>query len=285
MRIVLITDEVSADVAEAVGFARAHGIEEIAIRAVSDQAILALDEAAIDALVARVSELGAPVASLLSPLFKAYLPGRSGPALADANIPDYSVDAAVHLAERGRLPALAARLGADCVRVFSFLLEPGATRALPDEGRRLLAELEQSRPGLYAIENEDSCFAGTLEELERCVLESGLRAILDPANDWYLSREPVAPRIGAQLVERIADVHVKDMAGDIVVPLGDGEVDWPAILERLGELGYAGTFTLEPHLERDRDGVARSIEALHQLAGQDPRPSKGKALARRKATP
>jgi len=267
MRIVLITDEVSSDVAEAVGFARAHGIEEIAIRAVSDQAILALDEAATDALVACVAELRVPVASLLSPLFKAYLPGRSGPPLVDPNIPQYSLDASVHLGERARLPPLAARLGSDCVRVFSFLREPGANGGLPPEARDLLTELVASQPGLYAVENEDSCTVGSVEELERCVLETGVRAILDPANDWYLRREPVAPRIRASLVERMADVHVKDMAGDDVVPLGDGQVDWPAILERLGELGYAGTLTLEPHLERDRAGVARSIDALHRLAG------------------
>ena len=95
--------------------------------------------------------------------------------------------------------------------------------------------------------------------------ETGVRAILDPANDWYLSREPVAPRIRPQLVERLADVHVKDMAGEAVVPLGEGEVDWPAILARLADEGYSGTFTLEPHLERDRDGVARSIEAFRRL--------------------
>jgi L-ribulose-5-phosphate 3-epimerase len=266
MRTVLITDEVSADVAEAVYFARANGVDEIAIRAVSDRAILALDEAAIDALVACIKELGVPVASLLSPLFKAYRPGCSGPPLLDPNVPAFSVDASVHLAARERLPPLADRLGVDCVRVFSFLREPGAGAGLPDDARSMLTALEESRPDLYAVENEDSCAVGSVEELERCVLETGLRAILDPANDWYLRREPVAPRLSATLVARLADVHVKDMAADTVVPLGDGEVDWPAILARLAELGYAGTFTLEPHLERDRDGVARSIEALHQLS-------------------
>jgi sugar phosphate isomerase/epimerase len=266
MRTVLITDEVSADVAEAVRFARSHGVEEIAIRAVSDQAILALDTAATDDLVACVSELRVPVASLLSPLFKAYLPGRSGPPLLDPNVPQFSLDASVQLGERDRLPALATRLGSDCVRVFSFLREPGAEGGLPAEARDLLAELVASQPGLYAVENEDSCTVGTVEELEHCVLATGLRAILDPANDWYLRREAVAPRLSASLVEHIADVHIKDMAGEDVVPLGDGEVDWRAILARLGELGYAGTFTLEPHLERDRDGVARSIEALQRLA-------------------
>jgi L-ribulose-5-phosphate 3-epimerase len=265
MRIVLITDEISPDVAEAVGFARAHGIDEIAIRAVAEKAILALDEAAIDVLVACVRELGAPVASLLSPLFKAYRPGRTGPPLVDPNVPQFSVDASVHLGERERLPPLAERLGADCVRVFSFLRAAGDEPGLPDDAHALLAALEESRPGLYAVENEDSCTVASVEELERCCSETGVRAILDPANDWYLRREPVAPRIRSMLVERLADVHVKDMAGETVVPLGAGDVDWPAILARLGELGYGGTFTLEPHLERDRDGVARSIEVLRQL--------------------
>jgi sugar phosphate isomerase/epimerase len=266
MRIVLITDEVSPDVAEAVTFARAHGIEEIAIRAVAGQSILALDEPAVDALAACLTELGVRVASLLSPLFKAYLPGSCGPPLVDPNVPQFSLDAGVHLAARERLPELAARLGTDCVRVFSFLREGTAGKGLPTDARALLTALEESQPGLYAVENEDSCTVGSTGELERCVHATGLRAILDPANDWYLRREPVAPQIGEQLVDRLVDVHVKDMAGERVVPLGDGEVDWIAILRRLRELGYGGTFTLEPHLERDRDGVARSIEALQRLA-------------------
>ena len=146
-RTVLITDEVSPDVAEAVRFARAHGVEEIAIRAVSDQAILALDEAATDALVACVSELGVPVASLLSPLFKAYLPGRSGPPLDRSQHPAVLARCSLHLGERDRLPPLAARLGSDCVRVFSFLREPGdATSGLPAEARDLLSELVASQP-------------------------------------------------------------------------------------------------------------------------------------------
>jgi sugar phosphate isomerase/epimerase len=55
------------------------------------------------------------------------------------------------------------------------------------------------------------------------------------------------------------------MAGEECVPFGEGEVDWPAILERLGELGYRGTLTHEPHIGRDRDGIVRAIEALDRL--------------------
>jgi sugar phosphate isomerase/epimerase len=210
-----------------------------------------------------------PVTCLLSPLFKAYGSGRSGPPLNDPIVPQFSLEVSAHLAARDRLPALAERLGAECVRAFSLLREPGAGGdcELPGEARDLLRALEASRPGLYAIENEDSCTVASVEELERCVRDTGLRGILDPANDWYLRREPVAPRITAALVAQLADVHVKDMAGEHVVPLGDGVVDWPAIIERLRELGYAGTYTLEPHLARDLDGVARSVDALRRLLG------------------
>ena len=157
------------------------------------------------------------------------------------------------------------RFGADSVRVFSFLTEPGLAVGHRDEVRTLMTNLEQSYPGTFAVENEDVCFVQTVEDLDRCTTETGLRGILDPANDWYVTREPVAPRITAGLVDRLADVHVKDIAGDECVPAGEGEVDWPAIIERLGELGYDGTLTHEPHVGRDREGIARAIEALNRL--------------------
>jgi hypothetical protein len=265
MRVVLITDEVASGVAEGVRFARAHGIEEIAIRGVSEQNVVALDEPALDRLAGVVNDLGMHVASLLSPLFKAYLPGRVGPSLDDPNVPPFALDGSLHLALRDDLPALAARFGAGSVRVFSFLVEPAPHAELEGDVRRRLAALEESQPGLYALENEDVCFVQTVEQLERCTAETGLRALLDPANDWYVTRRPVAPRISASLVERLADVHVKDMAGEECVPLGTGEVDWPEILTRLRELGYSGTLTHEPHIGRDQDGVGRSIEALQRL--------------------
>ena len=266
LRVVLITDEVASGVEEGIEFARAHGIGEIAIRGIAEENVVALAGPRIDALEATLRHAGVGVTALLSPLFKAYLPGRAGPSLDDPNVPQFSVDGSEHLALRDRLPALAARLGAAHVRVFSFLTGAGAeARTGDDDVRAHLRALEQSHPGLYAVENEDVCFVQTVEQLERCTAETGLRAMLDPANDWYVTREPVAPRITPALVARLADVHVKDMAGEECVPLGDGQVDWPAILARLRELGYRGTLTHEPHIGRDRDGVARAVEALHRL--------------------
>jgi sugar phosphate isomerase/epimerase len=151
------------------------------------------------------------------------------------------------------------------VRVFSFLTEPGLDVGHRDEARDLMTNLELSYPGTFAVENEDVCFVQTVEDLDRCTAETGLRGILDPANDWYVTREPVAPRITEALVDRLADVHIKDMAGEDCVPFGEGEVDWPAILERLGELGYRGTLTHEPHIGRDRDGISRAIDNLRRL--------------------
>ena len=210
VRTVLITDEVAAGVADAVAFAREHGIDEIGIRGVGEENVVALDDAAITALRLEVSELGVRVASVLSPLYKAYLPGRAGPALDDPNVPSFSLDGAFHLALRHRLPELGVRFGAECVRVFSFLTEPGLDVGHRDEARDLMTNLELSYPGVFAVENEDVCFIQTVEDLDRCTAETGLRGILDPANDWYVTREPVAPRISEALVDRLADVHIKD---------------------------------------------------------------------------
>jgi sugar phosphate isomerase/epimerase len=268
LRVVLITDEVAAGVEEGIEFARRHGIREIALRGVAEENVAALGGREIDALEATLRRAGVGVTAVLSPLFKAYLPGRAGPSLDDPNVPQFSVDGAEHLALRDRLPALAARLGAAHVRVFSFLTGAGAADARGDDDvRSHLRALELSRPGLYALENEDVCFVQTVEQLQRCTAESGLQAMLDPANDWYVTRAPVAPRITPALVARLADVHVKDMVGEECVPLGEGQVDWPAILDRLRELGYRGTLTHEPHIGRDRDGVARAVDALHRLLG------------------
>ena len=218
MRTVLITDEVAAGVADAVAFAREHGIDAIGIRGVGDENVVALDDAAVTALRLEVSELGVRVASVLSPLYKAYLPGRAGPGLDDPNVPSFSLDGALHLALRHRLPELGVRFGAECVRVFSFLTEPGLDVGHRDEARDLMTNLELSYPGVFAVENEDVCFIQTVEDLDRCTAETGLRGILDPANDWYVTREPVAPRISEALVDRLADVHVRIWPATIACP-------------------------------------------------------------------
>jgi sugar phosphate isomerase/epimerase len=79
-----------------------------------------------------------------------------------------------------------------------------------------------------------------------------LRVCLDPGNAAADGEDPIL--LVELLAPYAADVHVKDaqqfasrVAG-FCLP-GDGVCDWPHLLSLLRAAGYAGPFTLEPHLQ------------------------------------
>ena len=47
------------------------------------------------------------------------------------------------------------------------------------------------------------------------------------------------------LRDRIALVHLRDVAGDTTVPFGTGEIDLPGLIQHLEETGYDGDYVLE----------------------------------------
>ena len=51
---------------------------------------------------------------------------------------------------------------------------------------------------------------------------------------------------------------------------GNGELDWPAIVAALREIGYDGTITIEQEDDLDPgfDAVARSARYLHEVLGE-----------------
>jgi sugar phosphate isomerase/epimerase len=84
----------------------------------------------------------------------------------------------------------------------------------------------------------------------------------DPANMiLYGTGEPLQAM--RQLSQRIRSVHCKDAKWSTApgkewgqeVPLGDGDVNFPAFLRTLLEIGYAGPLTIEreiPHLPQQQ---------------------------------
>lgn len=53
----------------------------------------------------------------------------------------------------------------------------------------------------------------------------------------------------ATLGRRIRKIHLKDckFAEKKFVPLGEGDVDWPAVREAMRRIGYTGFVTVEPN--------------------------------------
>jgi L-ribulose-5-phosphate 3-epimerase len=188
--------------------------------------------------------------------------------------PDPSVRAtAVEIIQQSA--SLAALAGAKVI-----LLPVGQPESLtPDEARDQLVEvLKECAPAaeaadvVYGVENVGQPLAASVDDLLEIVARvdsPACRVYYDVGNGAHQGADPVADirRLGAQL----AMVHVKDFRRTgtrrETVIIGDGVIDWKAVLAALAEVSYDGFLTLEvPGTAETADDIAvRSRDALQQF--------------------
>ena len=99
-----------------------------------------------------------------------------------------------------------------------------------------------------------------------------LRPLVDIANAWATGERPSDDDI-ASLAPLVTAIHLKDrdLAANRTVPLGDGDVPWPAELRRLLGGVTAGEVlaSIETHCPQDsRNATARSIAGLRRIAAE-----------------
>ena len=96
-----------------------------------------------------------------------------------------------------------------------------------------------------------------------------LRMTLDIGHAQLLASENTSFKFIENVFERIAHVHMHDNYGgtsvkdDVHLALGDGIVDYPAILNRLMEKGYASTITMEvkpSDMKRTKEAIQRHLK-------------------------
>jgi inosose dehydratase len=129
----------------------------------------------------------------------------------------------------------------------------------------------------------------TWDEVERFLHDSDLELCLDTGHLVIGGADPVA--LAGRHPERIGHVHLKDVhmavadvvragqlgythavASGLYAPLGDGDVDVPALVRQLTDAGYTGWYVLEQDAvlsgestaedDRPRRDVARSLAHL-----------------------
>jgi sugar phosphate isomerase/epimerase len=101
---------------------------------------------------------------------------------------------------------------------------------------------------------------------------SYLKPLVDIANAWATGERPSDKNI-ATLAPLVTAIHLKDrdLAAGRTVPLGDGNVPWPAELKRLlsGVETDEVLASIETHCPQDgRNATARSIAGLHRIAAE-----------------
>ena len=168
---------------------------------------------------------------------------------------------------------MAAALGGDVVSIWSGVLPPGTE---PHDAWRFLADgvarlCERVRPSgvRVAFEPEPGMLVESLaqwESLRDAVAAPNLGLTLDvghvPCTEPIAAHEAIRRHAGELL-----NVHLDDSRGGVHehLQIGEGELDWGAIVRALADVGFAGVASLE--LSRHSHAApAAAREAIERLA-------------------
>jgi len=263
VRLSVITDEISDDIATALRVAGSLDVTAVEIRVVDGHNIVHHPEAAWRRLARELQAGGFTCPVLDSPFLKETpVPGD----------PDWST---VDWSTLDRAVEVAGVLGAPTVRVFSGRRQDRAD--VSDWLVDVLAEAASraaSGGRRIAVEIEHVCTIATAAEALALRERAGTPDwgyVLDPGNESHLTGRPAQSGPVAALAPSIRHVHVKDVDRDGGwVRVGSGMVGWDAQLAALRDAGYAGFLSMETHYATPPAGLETatrdSVESLRELA-------------------
>lgn len=242
MRLAVIGDEVGQDPRIVASAAAQAGFDGIEVRSAYGRPPQDLNEDQLAAVGAAIREAGLAVAGFAPPVFKCDMPERD------------ALEACVALYERSMAQARA--IGAPLMRIFSLYRQETPR---PVEAGRVIADaLATSPPTLpLVIETGTRTNTPTLTHTMQLLDALGrddVRILWDPGNTVFSGfSDERFPADYTLARSHIAHVHVKDPSGsEGYVELGQGDLDWPLIMEYLLRDGYTGYLSLETHFRNGR---------------------------------
>jgi sugar phosphate isomerase/epimerase len=298
LQLSVIGDEIGPSLDEMISFAHEHGLQRLDMRTVGGRNLLSMKTEEIIHISRTLEKAGITVPAFVSPAFKWKAPGKS---ISDGRKVDFAFDPKECPVEDWVAHAMqiAVILGAPHMRIFSYLRYGGFR---PTDLNKLTNQLNKllGLAGHYDItlqlENEPVCNVGNIAELaaffaadEKASKEATpdeedafeqdtqpklryLRPLVDIANAWSTGERPSDADI-AVLAPFTTAIHLKDrdLSANRTVPLGDGDVPWPAELKRLlsGVETKEVLASIETHCPQDgRNATARSLAGLRRIAAE-----------------
>jgi sugar phosphate isomerase/epimerase len=262
VRLSVITDEIDARLEHALDVCDELGIRAVELRTVDGVSIVDETPDGLRALRQELDRRGFRVCAIASPFLKC---DRGDDPLGQERVLEQALNAA-------------AVLSAPIVRAFAYWREPDPSAALPELGDALCrAAARATDAGVtLALENEHECNVATSLEA-RAALDAaaspGLRLIWDPGNAAMLDPAAWSGLGGLETIyDRVAHVHVKDVSvSGSWTRVGDGIVDFAALLRHLAREGYDGYVSFETHYQRDGSGELATrdcVAALRSIAAE-----------------
>ncbi len=298
LQLSVIGDEIGPSLDEMISFAHEHGLQRLDMRTVGGRNLLSMKTEEVIHISRTLEKAGITVPAFVSPAFKWNAPGR----LANGGGKvDFAFDPKDCPVEDWAAHAMqiAVILGAPHMRIFSYLryggFRPADLGKLTDHLDKLLG-LASHYDITLQLENEPVCNVGNIAELaaffaadEKASKEATsdeeeefeqdtqpklryLRPLVDIANSWSTGERPSDADI-ATLAPFTTAIHLKDrdLSANRTVPLGDGNVPWPAELKRLlsGVAAKEVLASIETHCPQDgRNATARSLAGLRRIADE-----------------
>lgn len=169
----------------------------------------------------------------------------------------------------------AAELGSDCVSIWSGVVRDGVPRE--EAMARLAAGLEEvldygARHGVpIGLEPEPGMLIDSMtrfDELLRSIDADKLRLTIDVGHLHCQGELPLADHL-RRWSARLVNVHLEDMRSGVHEHLmfGEGEIDFPPVVEALAEVGYQGGVHVElsRHSHDAPNAARRAMEFLSPL--------------------
>ena len=300
LQLSVIGDEIGPSLDEMISFAHEHGLKRLDMRTVGGRNLLGMKTEEVIQISKTLENAGISVPAFVSPLFKWKAPGR---AMMGGKV-DFAFDPTQCPVEDWASHAMqiAVILGAPHMRIFSYLryggFRPSDLGGLTSHLGNLMGQAHHYDITLQ-LENEPVCNVGNLAELAAFFIadekatqdylslkreedefeqhddtppQRYLRPLVDIANAWSTGERPSDADI-AVIAPFTTAIHLKDrdLSARRTVPLGDGDVPWPAELERLlsGVEVDEVLASIETHCPDDgRNATARSLAGLRRIAGE-----------------
>jgi len=268
-RISAITDEIGRSQADAIAFAKEHGLQWVELRTVPEtkQEFAFLTEPELKGYAAQLGANKLKVSLLKTSILKFPWPELSP---ADQNLEANQKRWDRRREDLGRAIVASQVLGVDKIRVFTGARVAKPEMALPrivQTMSELIPLAENARVRLV-IENEPSQNVGTCAELKAVMELLPSKAIgfnWDPQNALAL-QEPPWPGGYAQLpTARMLNAQIKaEGLGD-----GPGNLNWRAIMEAMQRDGYLGEISLATETSDGTFGVANdSMREVMHIVGE-----------------
>jgi L-ribulose-5-phosphate 3-epimerase len=245
VRLSVITDEIDAHLDRALDACEELGIRAVELRTVGGTQIVDFSNEELRAVRRALDARAFTVCAVASPFLKC---DRGSDPVEQERVHERALEAA-------------AILSAPVVRAFSYWREPAPDAVLPELGSALGRAAARAHDAgvTLALENEHDCNVATSLEAGAAIEAAAsphVRLIWDPGNAAMLDPAAFAGLGGFETIEdRVVHVHLKDVSVTRGwTRIGEGVVDFAALLQHLSEARYDGYLSLETHYQRAGSG-------------------------------